>query len=394
MPHNNSKGSREGDPILLDLVGDIYQAGLEPERWPSVLARLSWAFAADLACIYTPFPARPEQTLYLTHNFTPEMEQAYSAYYHRLDEWTGAALRQGRYIQGTVALGEEIVPQSELRRTEYYNDFLKVHDMEWMVTTALFDGRAEGPATHMSFTRRRSRDAYGQDGKDLIALLAPHVRRALLTHWRISQARLDQSLHQSALGLLGYGVILLAEDGRVVYLNDLAESLLRAGDGLSLRADRLHALDPRDDDAVDALIRHAGIGLGGGLCISRAAPAPDAVAPPYCLTATPLAEDLRHPALAPHLHGQRPKVMLLVHDPARARPVDGLRALVARHHITQAELHVLQLLLRDMAPKRIAETLEVSIRTVRSQLSSLFAKTGTRNQRELVALALRQGGSG
>jgi hypothetical protein len=121
---NNNQGQGEADADLLDLVGDIYQAGLEPERWPETIARMSTLFAADLACIYTPFPARPEQTLYLTHNFSREMEQAYSAYYHRLDEWTGAALRQRRYIQGTVALGEEIVPQSELRRTEYYHDFL------------------------------------------------------------------------------------------------------------------------------------------------------------------------------------------------------------------------------------------------------------------------------
>jgi len=64
----------EREAGLLDLVGEIYQAGLEPERWPATIARMSKAFQADLACIYTPFPARPEQALYLTHNFTGEME--------------------------------------------------------------------------------------------------------------------------------------------------------------------------------------------------------------------------------------------------------------------------------------------------------------------------------
>ena len=51
---------------MLDLVGDIYQAGLEPECWPAVIKRMSQAFEADLACIYTPFATRPEQALYLT----------------------------------------------------------------------------------------------------------------------------------------------------------------------------------------------------------------------------------------------------------------------------------------------------------------------------------------
>jgi PAS domain-containing protein len=279
---------------LLELVGDIYQAGLEPERWPEVMARMSQAFEADLACIYTPFPARPEQALYLTHNFTPDIESAYSGYYHRIDAWTGHALRQGRYVQGHVALGEEIVPQRELRRTEFYNDFLKPHDMEWMVTAALLDGRAEGPAAHMSFTRHRDRGAYDGDGKRLIERLAPHVRRALLTHWRLTEARLGGEIQQSALEHLGYGVVMLDDAGRVLYLNPQAESMLRAGDGFLIGQGRLSATRPGDDAELARLLRQAGLGVGGGIRLERT-PGKDGRRQPYLLSATPL----RAPSLSP-----------------------------------------------------------------------------------------------
>lgn len=391
------RGIRGGDPSgpmpeLLDLVGDIYQAGLEPDRWPKVIAHLSQIFEADLACIYTPFPARPEQALYLTHNFTREMEQAYSTYYHRLDEWTGAALRQGRYIQGTVALGEEIVPQAELRRTEYYHDFLKPNDMEWMVTTALLDGHAEGPATHMSFTRHRDRPAYDGDGKHLIALLAPHVRRALLTHWRLAEARLGGEAREAALDHLGHGVLLLDESGLAVYLNPLAEALLRRNDGLTLRDGQPRAGQGDDDQALARLVRQAALGIGGGLNVARRAGANGATPPPYRLSATPIRMD--GPPPLPGAPAVPARVLLLVRDPDRPTSGQGLAAFARARHITGAELRVLELLLQGLAPKAIAERLNLGVRTVRSQLSSLYSKTGTRGQRELVAMALRLGREG
>ncbi len=72
----------------------------------------------------------------------------YSADYHRLDAWTGVAQKRDIYIQGLGAFGEELIPQAQLRSTEFYNDFLKPGGMEWIVTTALFDDPAT-PATHM-----------------------------------------------------------------------------------------------------------------------------------------------------------------------------------------------------------------------------------------------------
>ena len=169
---------------LLDLVGSIYQAGLEPDLWPPVLKQISTIFEADLACIYTPMPVQPEQALYLTYNFTEATQAHYAAYYHQHDAWTLAALKRNLYTQGLVAFGEELIPQRALRRTEFYNDFLKPAGMEWIVTTALFDGRADPAtsATHMTFTRHRDHAAFDSDHTRLIEYLAPHVRQIGRAH--------------------------------------------------------------------------------------------------------------------------------------------------------------------------------------------------------------------
>jgi DNA-binding CsgD family transcriptional regulator len=371
-------------PEILDLVGDIYQAGLEPERWPAVIADMSRAFEADMACIYTPVASRPEQSLYLTYNFSEAMESAYTGYYHGIDEWSGTALRQNRYVEGRVALGEDIIPQRELRRTEFYQDFLKHHDMEWIVSTVLFESSPETPATHMTFTRNLQRGGYGQDGVRLMQLIAPHVRRALLTHWQLTEARLHQRIHQAGMDHLGYGVALLRGNGEAVYLNAFAEQILQAADGLTLKAGQILARHAPEHAALTHLLQQAANGIGGSLHLKRDNSL-GAAKRPYSLTAIPLQEG----------HPFRPladaRVMLLIHDPEHASPLDGLKHFATRYRLTPAESRVLTLLLSDLGPQQIADHLGVSIRTVRSQLSSLYTKTGTKNQRDLIVSALGSG---
>ncbi|HEU0205026.1 MAG TPA: helix-turn-helix transcriptional regulator [Burkholderiaceae bacterium] len=77
---------------------------------------------------------------------------------------------------------------------------------------------------------------------------------------------------------------------------------------------------------------------------------------------------------------------LLMIDP----PPDGARlssVLERLFDLTPAERRVFGLLLADRSPREIAGELRIAVTTVRAHLQSLFAKTGTRRQSELVALA-------
>ncbi len=375
---------------LLDLVGNIYQAGLEPDLWPQVLKQISTTFEADLACIYTPSVSRAEQAIYLTHNFAESTQAAYSAYYHQLDAWTLSALEMGIYNQGLVAFGEQLIPSPALHRTEFYHDFLKPGGMEWIVTTALFDGHVDPntPATHMTFTRHADHAAFEPTHARLIDQLAPHVRRALITHWRLTEAQQHSNLQATALYRAGYGLILTDPEGKVMHLSPLAEKHLQAAEGLSIQAGCLHAMHPAEQDALTRLIHEASLGLGGTLNLQRHTAPSQPTLPPYHLTATPMREGQNLAAFGPHTIAPRPGVLLMLQAANGTPAEDGLQRFTTQHRITPAETQVLQLLLQDLAPKQIASQLDVAIRTVRTQLSSLYTKTGTRNQRELVRAAM------
>jgi DNA-binding CsgD family transcriptional regulator len=132
------------------------------------------------------------------------------------------------------------------------------------------------------------------------------------------------------------------------------------------------------------LLQQAANGLGGGLHLKRDNGAGLAKRP-YSLTAIPLQEGHPFRPLA-DVH-----VMLLIHAPEHAGPLDSLKNYATRYRLTPAEARVLTLLLSDLGPQQIADHLGVNIRTVRSQLSSLYTKTGTKNQRDLIVSALGSG---
>ena len=86
--------------------------------------------------------------------------------------------------------------------------------------------------------------------------------------------------------------------------------------------------------------------------------------------------------LLSHLEGTND---ILVHAPIRrACRRDTIEEISKLLGITEREKQVLELVANGHAPKSISLTLGTSICTVRTQLKSLFAKTGTKGMRDIV----------
>jgi DNA-binding CsgD family transcriptional regulator len=81
--------------------------------------------------------------------------------------------------------------------------------------------------------------------------------------------------------------------------------------------------------------------------------------------------------------------VVFVQDPLRAqRPLQA--TLHAHYNLTPAECRVALLLCDGLDPRQIANLVGVTYETVRSQLKSIFSKTSTRRQAELIRLLLNQ----
>ena len=90
--------------------------------------------------------------------------------------------------------------------------------------------------------------------------------------------------------------------------------------------------------------------------------------------------------------GFTPQVLVTVFEPGKSVTIDPDPLLLATmFDLTPAEAKVAVALAKGLSPKKIAVTLCLAVSTVRSQLKTIFSKTGARRQSELVGMLLAVG---
>lgn len=174
----------------------------------------------------------------------------------------------------------------------------------------------------------------------------------------------------------GRGIVLLTPDAKVAYATRSTESILGTAE-LGIREQSLWVKRRACKQRLAAAVARAIAGEGSDVSLHfRGETLHVSVVP------VGVARCVRQPGgLA---------VALVLQLPATLPSGENrLPAFAAAYDITPTELRVLDLLLRDCAPKHIAERLGVGIRTVRTHLSNLYYKTQTRSQHQLVARVLR-----
>lgn len=342
------------DTLLLE----AYQAVGDPSRWDGLIARWADALEADSGLLFTPGDQFNHQPMH-GHRYDFETAQSYGAYFHLHDDWTLTARSRGLFQAGHTGCGEAIVPQNRLRRSLFYNDFLRRMGQEWLLSSVLFQAgnRQAMPETVLSFYRRTGRRAFGRGATAALQKAVPHLQRCLLLHHELLRARADRAQIESGLDQLGLGMLMLQADGRVQFANRQAAAVLRAG--------AMPAVLP----ILQQLDRRARLGQYTGQRL-----------------ATPLG-----PVFAISTPGQRP---------GSTQPAGAVIWLIGARHsgqgaltlaanlfgLTPAEQKVLALLMQDQTPKQIAQALGIQLSTVRTQLSALLQKTGVRRQQELLRL--------
>jgi DNA-binding CsgD family transcriptional regulator len=373
-------GSTHHDTIL-DLVGQIYEAAVEPEVWPSVLARLARATGSEVTFLHSyPTTLKPSEyglgwSVFIGAD--PGSIQTYEEHYWKLDPWKPYNL--GHRIQ-EARLGRSIIPSSELVKTEFYNDW--VRPQKFLDCCGVDLTSSTGESFLGAFCSPGNE--YSDADVDLVRALTPHFRQAVAIDGRLHQAARETDALGETLDHISTGVIVLDAKGRVLRTNRAADCILASDDGLSLCRNELAAARPADACALRKLIGGAaqtgngnGLDAGGSLALER-----PSSRRPLTLRVTPVRS-----IDADTIDG-RAAALLFVSDPERCvePPLEALR----RHWgLTRAEARVASLLMAGERLEDIAEQLRVQTNTARAHLKQVFAKTETHRQAELVVLLLR-----
>jgi DNA-binding CsgD family transcriptional regulator len=166
---------------------------------------------------------------------------------------------------------------------------------------------------------------------------------------------------------IDYGMVLLSDGSQVMHVNHAAKAELDADHPLQLLGRELRARLPQDVAPLHDALQAAQRGLRRLVTLGERNE-------PFTMAVVPLG------ALA----SGAPQATLLLLGKKRVCESLSVQWFARTHALTPAETRVLEALCQGLDPREVAEQHGVGLATVRTQIGSIRAKTGTESIRDLV----------
>jgi DNA-binding CsgD family transcriptional regulator len=365
------------DKDLQRLLPRIYETG--SGDWDTLLDEITRFLEGSAVALVSHDFKHNLGSILSARGYNPKLLPAYALHHARQNVWL--ARERDYRPPGTIHIGEHLVPEHQLLRTKFYDEWLRPQDLHHRLCAVL--SREHAIAVFLETMRPRQQAAFGHDDIERLRLLLPHLQRALRVHRRMAELELERDAALRALDQLPWGVMLVDEHRNRLRANRHAQEILVAGDGLMARGNTLRAELADETARLDRLLSRAldrsapqGPNAGGTLSITR-----PSGAHPLSVVVVPL--HIKIEAL-----GERgPIAAIFVTDPdiPLASNEQHLRELYA---LTAGEARLASCLLQGKSVDEAAATMGITVNTARAYLKRIYNKTGVRRQPELVRLLL------
>jgi DNA-binding CsgD family transcriptional regulator len=278
--------------------------------------------------------------------------------------------------------GDALISHVQLRKTAYYNDFGRPYEMVRAVIGTIETGPHAVSVISINGTERRG--PFATEESELLIALMPHLRRGLQLHRRLLAAEATSDDFAAAIHGATRAILLLNARGRITFMNNAAARLTAANDGLAVEAGELRAARGEDTNHLRVLLADAaatsdgrGVGGGGGLVLGR-----PSGRRPLMVLVSPISKRRTCPPGA-----ELGTVMVIVTDPEQTEVPDEhlIRTFLG---LTPAEAKLARLLVEGVTLDEAAARLNLRVETVRTRTKSIFEKTDTHRQADLVRLIL------
>jgi DNA-binding CsgD family transcriptional regulator len=360
---------------LSGLIDQIYEAALNPSLWPVVVDATADLFNATIGNL-SHYDWVTHESINISRRVDPGFHRSYAEYYAARNPYMQTV---GSQPVGSVFTTEDLFPRRQLVRAEIYGEWFSPQGMDTALGANL--GVEGTRAWALGLWRPWRLGAFHAHERQLLALITPHLRRALKISARLAETDLLGASLTATLDQLTHGVALLDGYGRVQFLNRFAEDLVAAHDGLSMRDGALSAA--RSDQAAAlqvAIQRVASARRGAALQLER--PSGKRA---LTLLIAPLHVETAWLELRP------PAALVIITDPERGG-VTPKQRLIDAYRLTPAEATLVMGLLLGHDLGAIADELKITYETARTHLRRVLVKTDTHRQTDLVRLLVREVG--
>lgn len=364
---------------LLAVVGDLYEAATDPARLAGVGATVQRAMEVE-SCIV--FAARhgTGQLLRLVSasaNFDDKARADYRDYYHARNQWYQNAAWQSPPF---IARGEEIIDYREFEKTEFCADWCPRVGIYHMIggIASVRDGVVAVCGIHAP----RGAGPFHQGKKRLFGIVMQHLGRAFQIADRFGALFYGQAVTLDLVQGLHVGVMIVDRFCRPFLVNAVAERLLKASRWFAARGGRIRPVHPACVAGFERLVglaasTSAGATLASGGILSVRDPLDANLA---VLIAPFRSMDLSFGAM-------QPAATVVFSDPD-AETMPGARDIAEVYRLTRAEGRLVAALATGRSLVEAAREIGISINTAKTQLRSVYLKTGYERQADLVAAVL------
>jgi DNA-binding CsgD family transcriptional regulator len=358
------------------LIGDIYDAALDPDRWPVVLERLCGFMPGAMAMLFSVDAASKLPRRQVSWGMDPHYFSLYMKTYGRMNP----TFPRGLFFPvGEVYSQADMISHEEMRETRFYAEWLKPQGYIDVVGCIV-----EKSATSCAplAVIRHERDGYTDEPtRRRMALVAPHVRRAVLIGDVIDLHKIEAAGLADALDGLAAGMFLVDAGGRIVHANTSGHAMLSAAAVVRVADGRLVASDPAANRALKDIFSAAAAGDAAIGVKGVAVPLPARIGEEHVAHVLPLTSAARRQAGVTYA-----AVAAVFVQKAKLNLESPLEGVSRRFQLTAGEVRVLFAIISIGSVAEASEALGIAEGTVRNHLHHLFEKTGTTRQAELVKL--------
>jgi len=375
---------------LLQAVLTIHEAALDSRRWTDVLRSVADLVDAPKACLTVDIAPGSAPSQVISHGLSEGFDESYGSYYYAVDTWAQGFFREYRQNHVgpyQVVRGGHLVSREELEKSEFYNDFCRTNEVHDILCGIIDDGGNR--VSYLTCHNAPESAELGEAHDTAIATLIPHLNQALRTSATLERTHTEERLFLAAFDDMNIGIALLDGDGAVLELNRQTREIIDQQDGLQVRGRRLIASQRSSGRALtEMILAISRLAVGQLAGIREVAVQRASGKRPYIVRGTALtpqresARPFREDALDEHVCG-----IVTIVDPLQTGGPDPT-ALERLYGLSPAEGRLTARLAAGQTLQEIAADLGTSVETARHHLKSVFLKTDTSRQAELVGRIL------
>lgn len=370
------------DEAVFELIGRLYDTATDTDKWGAFLTELVTLFGAS-AVHLVHFDFQEQRMTFSVHTGLDHMSAALWKRYEALLPEDPRMPAYAKYL-GKPQSCRMTIDERTLHASRFYREVLVPARIEYTLGLKLSGDNNGG--TGLAILRDDRSSPFDQADCDLLGRIIPHLKRALEIHKRFALLDFGQRMALEALDRIATGIVLIEEGGVVKFANRLARDIAGSADGFRIMGDSVMFADHDIQTEVIAAARGAIASARAGRVLPGkgfAIPRPSGATPYALMVSTLWGSHLRFDLGLL----DDPIAVLFLSDPQRPQeaPAELLQRL---YGLTPAEARVLEALVAGHNLKGAAAGLSITYETVRSHMKSIFDKTNTRRQIDVVKLVL------